>query len=139
MRYVVQKELIVSNLNRMRTHCPTAEVICVVKGNGYGLGLVNMAKLLTENGAATLAVSRVDEAVKLRENGIESNILLLSPPFDEKSAKTVVELNIIALTVSLPQAFSIKRQGTRAKKQQHTLCWIQASAASALCPVRRKT
>ena len=49
-------------------------------------------KTFTENGAATLAVSRVDEAQALRENGIESNILLLSPPFDEASAKTVVEL-----------------------------------------------
>lgn len=104
MRYVVQKELIASNLNKMRAHCPTAEVICVVKGNGYGLGLVEMAKLLSENGVSTLAVSRVDEAEKLRKNGIESNILLLSPPFDEKSAKTVVELGIIATVDSLHTA-----------------------------------
>lgn len=88
----------------MRAHCPTAEVICVIKGNGYGLGLIEMAKLLTENGAATLAVSRIDEAVRLRENGIESDILLLSPPFDEKSAQTVVEFNITATVDSLHTA-----------------------------------
>lgn len=117
MRYVVQKELIVSNLNKMRAHCPTAEVICVVKGNGYGLGLADMAKLLTENGAATLAVSRVDEAQALRENGIESNILLLSPPFDEASAKTVVELNIIATVDSLLTAQLLdKAAGDAGKK-----------------------
>ncbi len=104
MRYVVQKELIVSNLNKMRAHCPTAEVICVVKGNGYGLGLVEMARLLSANGASTLAVSRVDEAERLRESGIEGDILLLSPPFDEKSAKTVVEKNIIATVDSLHTA-----------------------------------
>ena len=74
MRYVVQKELIVSNLNKMRTHCPTAEVICVIKGNGYGLGLIPMAKLLCENGVQTLAVSRLDEAVSLRENGIDERL-----------------------------------------------------------------
>ena len=61
MRYVVQKENIITNLNKMRAHCPTAEVVGVIKGNGYGLGLIPMAKLLCENGVQTLAVSRLDE------------------------------------------------------------------------------
>ncbi len=101
MRYIVQKDFIVSNLNKMRAQCPTAEVIGVIKGNGYGLGLIPMAKLLCENGVETLAVSRLDEAVALRENGIASAILLLSPPFDEASAGRCVELDITATVDSL--------------------------------------
>lgn len=104
MRYVVQKDFIVSNLNKMRTHCPTAEVIGVIKGNGYGLGLLPMAKLLCENGVKTLAVSRLEEAVSLRENGIDSDILLLSPPFDEVSAGRCAELDITATVDSLHTA-----------------------------------
>ncbi len=104
MRYVVQKDMIVSNLNKMRRHCPTAEVIGVVKGNGYGLGLVPMAKLLCENGVKTLAVSRLDEAVELRKNGITAAILLLSPVFDDASAKAAVENNLIVTVDSIKTA-----------------------------------
>ena len=104
MRYVVQKDFIVSNLNKMRAHCPTAEVIGVIKGNGYGLGLLPMAKLLCENGVETLAVSRLEEAVTLRENGIDTAILLLSPPFDEASAGKCAELDITATVDSLHTA-----------------------------------
>ncbi len=104
MRYIVQKELIISNLNKMRRHCPTAEVIGVVKGNGYGLGLVDMARLLCDNAVKTLAVSRLDEAVTLRKEGIAADILLLSPVFDEASAKTAVELGLIATVDSLKTA-----------------------------------
>ena len=104
MRYVVQKDLIVSNLNKMRTHCPTSEVIGVIKGNGYGLGLIPMAKLLCDNGVETLAVSRLEEAVLLRENCISIDILLLSPPFNDVSAAKCAELNIISTVDSLHTA-----------------------------------
>jgi len=101
MRYVVQKEYIVHNLEALRKHCVNSEVIGVVKGNAYGIGLVPMAKLLVENGVKTLAVSRLDEAEKLRENGITADILLLSPLFDENSAELVCSLGIIATVDSL--------------------------------------
>ncbi len=121
MRYVVQKEFIASNLNKMRAHCPTAEVIGVVKGNGYGLGLIPMAKLLCENGVKTLAVSRLEEAVSLRENGIDSAILLLSPPFDEESAKQCVENDITATVDSLQTAKLLDSAAQNKKVSAHIM------------------
>ena len=70
MRYVVQKEYIIHNLQALRSHCVNSEVIGVVKGNSYGLGLVPMAQLLVENGVKTLAVSRLEEAQALRNSGV---------------------------------------------------------------------
>ncbi len=118
MRYVVQKDYIVHNLAALRRHCVNSEVIGVVKGNAYGLGLVPMAKLLVENEVKTLAVSRLEEAQELRANGITADILLLSPPFDESSAETVCSLGIIATVDSLRTAQLLQRA---AEKRNETV------------------
>ena len=55
-----------------------AEVCAVVKADGYGHGAVRVARAALDAGAAWLAVALVEEAVVLREAGIEAPILLLS-------------------------------------------------------------
>ena len=54
----------------------------VVKADAYGHGAVAVSRLLQEAGADYLAVSCLDEALELRENGISMPILILghTPP-----------------------------------------------------------
>jgi alanine racemase len=49
----------------------------VVKDGAYGHGLLPAARIATESGVNCLAVSTVEEAVKLREGGVRTPILLL--------------------------------------------------------------
>jgi alanine racemase len=49
----------------------------VVKGNAYGHGAVEVGKAALKGGAAWLAVARVDEALVLRNAGIDAPILVL--------------------------------------------------------------
>ena len=56
---------------------PDVKVLSVVKDDGYGHGAVHVARAALESGASFLALSTVEEAVSLREQGIRARMLLL--------------------------------------------------------------
>jgi alanine racemase len=56
---------------------PGLRLLAVVKDGAYGHGLLPAARIATECGVNCLAVSTVEEAVKLREGGVRTPILLL--------------------------------------------------------------
>ena len=53
------------------------KICCVVKANAYGHGAVCLAPLYQNLGADFFAVSNIEEALQLRENGITKPILIL--------------------------------------------------------------
>lgn len=61
-----------------RLTAPSAEIVGVVKADGYGHGAVEVSKCILQNGVTRLAVSQLDEAIQLRQHGIQAPILLLS-------------------------------------------------------------
>jgi alanine racemase len=58
------------------------EVMAVVKANAYGHGAVQVARRALRSGATWLAVARIEEALELREAGLQAPVLLLghAPP-----------------------------------------------------------
>lgn len=66
------------NLKLIRKEIP-AEVkyLCVVKDDAYGHGTANVAKLAMEMGAWGLGVSTLDEALEIRDAGIDTAPILL--------------------------------------------------------------
>lgn len=67
---------------------PAADLLAVVKGDGYGHGDAAVARAALEAGASRLGVALVEEGLGLRERGISAPILVLSelPPGSEKGA-----------------------------------------------------
>ena len=63
-----------------------ARFCAVVKANGYGHGAAPVARAALEAGADWLAVAQVEEAVALRDAGIEAPLLLLSEPRPDEIA-----------------------------------------------------
>jgi alanine racemase len=58
-----------------------ADIMAVVKADGYGHGACQVARVALECGATYLAVSRLSEAVQLRQAGIDAPILLFGYTF----------------------------------------------------------
>ncbi|AJC50561.1 alanine racemase [Coxiella endosymbiont of Amblyomma americanum] len=63
------------NFFRVKAIAPQSSVLAMVKSNGYGHGLVRVAKTLTL--ANAFGVSCIDEALVLRNNGIKVPIVVM--------------------------------------------------------------
>ena len=76
--YVVERELLDNNLRMIKAQAADAPIWAVVKGNGYGLGVVPLAKVCRENGIFQFAVTELWEAKALRDAGfLQEQILML--------------------------------------------------------------
>src|ERR671932_1898436 len=95
--------------------CTTAEVMAVVKGDGYGHGMIPSARAALSGGATWLGVCTLGEALELRRNGITAPVLawLLAPglPLHEGVAADV-DLN----AASLGQLAELVTAARRAKR-----------------------
>jgi alanine racemase len=63
---------------------PRLQVLAVVKDDGYGHGALPLAKTALDCGARFLALSTVQEAVQLREQGVQARLLLLGDRHDSE-------------------------------------------------------
>ena len=72
------------NLKRVREVSPQCRIMAVIKANGYGHGMVRVARALSfiDAGADAFGVASIDEAVVLRDAGITAPITLLEGFFE---------------------------------------------------------
>ncbi len=70
-----------TNLSALGAQAPDAQLMAVVKADGYGHGLVEVARAAREAGAQWLGVATPDEALRLRASGDTGDVLCwLSAP-----------------------------------------------------------
>lgn len=82
-----------ANLAAVKAAAGGRPVMAVVKANAYGHGLVPTARILVDAGADALMVVTVDEALAVRDAGIEVPVLNFGP-FDASAAEELVRRNI---------------------------------------------
>lgn len=107
---------IVKETGRQDNHKPI-KLIAVVKGNGYGLGLIQYSKFLIDNGVDFLAVATVEEAIALREAKLQARILLLSSTAIKKEVELLIDNDII-LTLGSKEAVEMAKSVAKSKQKK---------------------
>ncbi|SER13276.1 alanine racemase [Piscibacillus halophilus] len=92
----IDLEAIRHNVEEIKNHLKDKEVFAVVKADAYGHGEVEVAQAALEAGATTLAVSILDEAIRLREHF--SNVPILVMGWTNPEYADIAAQNNITLT-----------------------------------------
>lgn len=76
----VDFEALLYNLDQYRSLIDKkTKLMVMVKANAYGSGLVEVANFLQDQKVDQLGVAYIDEAIKLRQNGISIPIMIMNP------------------------------------------------------------
>lgn len=86
------------NIQQIKKKLPfRSKIMAVVKANGYGHGLIEIAQIAITSGANYLAVALLEEALAIREAGITAPLLVLSwvsPKYASIAAENNITLTI---------------------------------------------
>lgn len=86
------------------------ELMAVVKCEAYGHGGILMAKELERTGIKAFAVATIEEAVRLRENGIGGEILILGHT-DVQRARDLYKYDLMQSIIGYAYAQALQEQG----------------------------
>lgn len=94
------------NLARVRELCPNANISPVIKSNGYGHGVAQIAKSLaaSETHFDSFVVATLQEALDLEALGLAKAIVLLAGFIDEDELRLCLDKNIQPVVHSAYQA-----------------------------------
>ena len=71
----VELDNIRQNIKNLQSHIGNTKMMCMVKADAYGHGLVQVARTCSDAGAYALGVAATEEGVQLRQAGIDLPIL----------------------------------------------------------------
>ena len=83
-RYLVESAAIRQNLETLKKRAGKARLFAVVKGNGYGLGLVPLAAICRDAGVDTFCVTEVSDA-KLFAGTVSGSVAVTADAFNNLS------------------------------------------------------
>lgn len=118
-RYVVKRDDLHHNIRLILEKAAGKTVWGVIKGDGYGLGVVNMARELAGQGIGHFAVTDVSEVRALRQAGFDGPILMMSATAEPDTLGQLLELGAIVTVSSPADAAAIAALGWEKPVQAH--------------------
>lgn len=104
------------NVKQIKNQLNGVDMIGVIKANGYGHGATECAKVLSYNGCNWFAVATIEEALNLREDGIEGDIVILGlTPM--QCLDTVVEYDLTPVIMSYEMAEALSAEAVKQGKE----------------------
>lgn len=116
IRVIIDRDAYRHNLELVHRMLPAdCELMAVVKDDAYGHGLLPLARVATESYVSMLGVATLEEAVTLREEGIEIPILVLIQP-PESDLGLAIEHELRVMVSDLATAERLGELAHRANK-----------------------
>ena len=106
----IDLDAVAHNLGVVGRMTGSRPVIAVVKADAYGHGAVEVSRRLAEEGVSHLAVAFVEEAVRLREAGIRTPVIVL---FDKQDVPLLFEFNLIPVVHDLRFAERLSKEAQK--------------------------
>ena len=108
------------NLNQVRKLIgPKTRIMGIVKSDAYGHGLVPISQFLEKNGADSLGVAFIHEALELKQNGIKLPIFILCGIRSREEAVIAVHEDLRPVIFDIQGAEWLSQEAVRGKKQVH--------------------
>ena len=113
-RYIADRDILQHNIRLIREIASKTHIWAVLKGNGYGLGLINMAQMLHEQNIDRFCVADVEEVRALCNAGFgRCRILMLQPTQNPELLRELVSLNVICTVSCLEDALALNEIAER--------------------------
>ena len=108
----IDLDAIAENHRRIKSDIGESEIIAVVKADAYGLGAPYISRFLEEIGVGFFAVACLEEAMELRNAGVQGEILTLGPILPMQ-VEIAIDNNIITNIISLDHAEALSAEAVR--------------------------
>ncbi|WP_252940000.1 bifunctional UDP-N-acetylmuramoyl-tripeptide:D-alanyl-D-alanine ligase/alanine racemase [Roseivirga pacifica] len=118
----VSLESIAHNLKVFRGFLkPETKVMAMVKAFAYGAGSIEIARLLEFHGVDYLAVAYTDEAITLRNNGIDLPMMVMNATLDDPATLMKYQLEPEIYSINQLKAYVKKYKRAQQKLPAHLI------------------
>jgi alanine racemase len=134
----IDPRLLAENVTEVARAAGGRRILAVIKNNGYGLGVVNVARVLAPlPQVAGLAVIKLQEAIAIRDAGLMAPLLLMGP-FEERDLGEMHRRNIMPM-VYTPIGDVLERVATSAGKPMRIHVCVDTGLGRVGVPFREAT
>jgi alanine racemase len=134
----IESRHLVQNFNEVTRFAGGRPVLAVIKNNGYGLGVVNAARILAPlTQASGVAVIKLQEALAIRDAGIKVPVLLMGP-FDERDLAEMHARDVMPM-VYTPMGDALERVAASTQKPVRLHVCVDTGLGRVGVPYREAT
>ena len=126
---VIDKRIIRENLRVVKSRAEGATIIADLSANASGMGVLEIARFLRDEGVRDFAVSDINDARVLRNKGfVEERIMMLRSTADPDELRELIDLSVVCTAGSYDAAVAINGIA----EVNHTVAEIQIKVDTGL-------
>lgn len=106
------------NMREIRRVAKSKDIMAIIKADAYGHGAMDVAPVLLENGATSLGVAVITEAIELRKAGIKAPLMILGYTpltFSKELLKYDIQQTVFTLEYAKALSNEAQKLGITAK------------------------